>query len=48
MAAINIGIIGYGRIGAEHAAWLAQCGELSVSAVADVTEARRRLAQPSG
>lgn len=45
---LSIGIIGYGRIGAEHADWIAQCGRAVVTAVADPTPARRELAQRRG
>jgi scyllo-inositol 2-dehydrogenase (NADP+) len=44
--AISVGIIGFGRIGAEHAGWLSQAG--NAVAVADATPARRVLAQRRG
>jgi scyllo-inositol 2-dehydrogenase (NADP+) len=42
---LSLGIIGYGRIGAEHAAWLSQCQNIRATAVADPTPARRELAK---
>src|SRR5947208_546946 len=47
MARLSVGIIGYGRIGAEHAAWVAGAG-LSVGPVYDPTPARRDLARSRG
>lgn len=49
MSQLGIGIIGYGRIGAEHAGWINAAGE-GVRAVAadDVTPARRQLAASRG
>ena len=44
MARSCVGIIGYGRIGAEHAAWIAAAG-LTVGPVYDPTPARRDLAR---
>ena len=46
---LGIGIIGFGRIGAEHAGWINSAGE-GVRAVAadDVTPARRQLAASRG
>jgi scyllo-inositol 2-dehydrogenase (NADP+) len=44
---MNVGIIGFGRIGAEHAGWITAAG-LSVMAVQDVTAARRELAVSRG
>jgi scyllo-inositol 2-dehydrogenase (NADP+) len=44
----SVGIIGYGRIGAEHAAWLAHCDNIRATAVADPTPARRDLARKQG
>jgi predicted dehydrogenase len=41
---LSVGIIGYGRIGAEHATWLARCKNIRAVAVADPTPARRDLA----
>lgn len=43
----DIGIIGFGRIGAEHADWIARAG-LRVGAVFDPTPARREIAQRRG
>jgi predicted dehydrogenase len=46
---LGIGIIGYGRIGAEHAGWIAAAGgALSVVAADDVTPARNALAASRG
>ena len=42
---IRIGIIGFGRIGAEHATWLARANRVQPVAVADVTPARADLAR---
>jgi len=48
-AQLGIGIIGYGRIGAEHAGWIASAGEgLAVVAADDVTPARNALAASRG
>jgi predicted dehydrogenase len=43
----DIGIIGFGRIGAEHAGWIARAG-LGVAAVFDPTPARREIARQRG
>ena len=49
MSQLGIGIIGYGRIGAEHAGWIAAAVEgLRVVAADDVTPARRELAASRG
>ncbi len=45
---IGIGIIGFGRIGAEHAAWLASARGIRALAVADATPARQLLARKHG
>ena len=45
---LNVGIIGYGRIGSEHAGWIADSGAARVAAVADQTPARRALAEERG
>jgi scyllo-inositol 2-dehydrogenase (NADP+) len=42
---IGVGIIGFGRIGAEHAAWLDHANGIRAVAVADGTPARQELAQ---
>lgn len=42
---MNIGIIGYGRIGNEHADWIAAGGSGKVAAVYDPTPARRAVAE---
>jgi predicted dehydrogenase len=41
---INVGIIGYGRIGVEHSRWLARADGIRACAIDDVTPARRALA----
>jgi predicted dehydrogenase len=49
MSPLGIGIIGYGRIGAEHAGWVGAAGDgLRVVAADDVTPARRQLAAARG
>jgi scyllo-inositol 2-dehydrogenase (NADP+) len=50
MDAVRVGIIGFGRIGAEHAGWLARGGGSSIKAtvVSDVTPARQELAKARG
>jgi predicted dehydrogenase len=45
---INVGIIGYGRIGHEHAGWLEAAKGIRATAVADATQQRRALAQTRG
>src|SRR5438552_1309895 len=45
---ISVGIIGFGRIGALHAQWLAAAGDVRATAVADATPARRQHAQSAG
>ena len=45
---INVGIIGYGRIGSEHAGWLAAADGIRATAIADATPARRALAESRG
>jgi len=50
MQKLGVGIIGFGRIGAEHAGWIRSSGEAEVVAVCDPTEsrlehARRELAE---
>jgi scyllo-inositol 2-dehydrogenase (NADP+) len=45
---LNVGIIGFGRIGAEHAAWLSKTDGIRAVAVADATEARRVIAVGRG
>jgi predicted dehydrogenase len=44
----RIGIIGFGRIGALHAEWIAQAEECELAVVADPTEARRAMAREKG
>jgi scyllo-inositol 2-dehydrogenase (NADP+) len=49
MQPLGVGIIGYGRIGAEHAGWLAASeGAARAVATDDVTPARRALAESRG
>src|SRR4051812_36049853 len=46
--AVAIGIIGFGRIGAEHAAWISKCANAKPVAVADATAARQEMARERG
>jgi predicted dehydrogenase len=48
MSRLRVGIIGFGRIGAEHAAWLGKTEGAAAAAVADATPARRELAAARG
>ena len=48
MTKINVGIIGFGRIGNQHAAWLRQCNGAMPIAFADATPARRQIAVAQG
>jgi predicted dehydrogenase len=48
MDKIGVGIIGFGRIGAEHAAWLTKTAGIEAVAVADGTPARQDLARTRG
>ena len=48
MSVVRVGIIGFGRIGAEHAGWLEGCANIRAVAVADVTPARREMARRRG
>src|SRR5689334_5596785 len=45
---LSVGIVGFGRIGAEHAAWLAAAELIRPIAVYDPTPARRQLAESRG
>jgi len=45
---LNVGIVGFGRIGNEHAGWIEQTRSLRVAAVADATPARQKLAENRG
>lgn len=45
---VSVGIIGFGRIGMEHAAWLAEAGGIRAATVADITAARRGMAEERG
>ena len=48
METLAVGIIGFGRIGNEHANWLSQCSGVRPVAVADATPARRNMAAARG
>lgn len=48
MSEMTIGIIGFGRIGAEHAKWMEKAAGARVALVADTTPARRELAKSRG
>ncbi len=45
---ISVGIIGFGRIGAEHFGWLSRTKAIRAVAVADATSARRTMAEQRG
>ena len=45
---ISVGIIGFGRIGAEHAGWLAAARGIRAVAASDPTAARRQRAEQRG
>jgi predicted dehydrogenase len=45
---VSVGIVGFGRIGAEHAGWLAAADSIRAAAVFDPTPARRDLARDRG
>src|SRR4051812_37400967 len=47
-ARLQAGIVGFGRIGAEHAAWIAAAKSIELAAVYDPTPARRDLARSRG
>jgi scyllo-inositol 2-dehydrogenase (NADP+) len=42
---VNVGILGFGRIGAEHAGWIASAKNVRVMAISDPTPARRAIAE---
>ena len=44
----RIGIVGFGRIGNEHARWLSRCRGLQLAAVFDPTPQRRDIAAELG
>src|SRR4051794_39061314 len=46
--AVSIGIIGFGRIGAEHSGWISRCANARAVAVADATAARQEMARGRG
>ena len=48
MQEIRVGIIGFGRIGAEHAGWLSKARGISAVAADDVTPARCAMAASNG
>ncbi len=48
MESLNIGIVGFGRIGAEHSRSIAEAHGLCVAGVCDPTPARRTLAESRG
>lgn len=48
MAPIGVGIIGFGRIGAEHEGWLRSAHGVRAVAADDITPARRALAESRG
>src|SRR5689334_21687928 len=48
MEPINVGIIGFGRIGNEHAGWLAKANDIRALATADATAQRRATAAAIG
>lgn len=45
---LRVGIIGFGRIGKEHSAWIAASSAAKVACVFDTTPARKALAEASG
>ncbi len=48
METVRVGIVGFGRIGAEHAGWLSSASNARAIAVVDATPARRELATQRG
>jgi scyllo-inositol 2-dehydrogenase (NADP+) len=48
MQELSVGIIGFGRIGAEHAGWMKGSSAIRAVAADDVTQARRELAALRG
>src|SRR5579863_9308069 len=48
MTPLRVGIIGFGRIGAEHASWIGATNHARATAVVDATPARQALAQERG
>ena len=48
MQQLGVGIIGFGRIGNEHAGWLANARGIRASATADATAQRRDRAAARG
>src|SRR6185312_2047097 len=48
MQQLRVGIIGFGRIGAEHAGWIGESSSVRAVAADDVTPARRELAASRG
>ena len=45
---LSVGIIGFGRIGSEHAGWLSAANGLAAAGASDPTPARRELARSRG
>ncbi len=45
---LQIGVVGFGRIGAEHARWIGRSSALNVAAVFDPTPQRRAVATSAG
>lgn len=48
MQTVDVGIVGFGRIGAEHARWISACDVAKPVAVFDVTPARAEIAKSCG
>jgi predicted dehydrogenase len=48
VTSLNVGIVGFGRIGASHARWLEQAEGIHAVAAADPTAPRRELAESRG
>jgi predicted dehydrogenase len=48
MAKMRIGIVGFGRIGSEHAGWLSKCDAIAATHVFDPTSQRRAKAESLG
>ena len=45
---LSVGIVGFGRIGAEHAGWIAGAQQVHAVAASDPTPARRAIAEGRG
>jgi predicted dehydrogenase len=48
MEKLRVGIVGFGRIGNEHAGWLGASSSLQVNGICDPTPARRAIAESRG